>query len=59
ATLIRLGGHFAGGTVLHWADTEDRAGALLSGDIVQVASESYSGVWVTEAIRRRGDRGSR
>jgi glyoxylase-like metal-dependent hydrolase (beta-lactamase superfamily II) len=31
-TLLRLGGHFAGGQVLHW-----RAGdALLSGDIVQV-----------------------
>src|SRR5215212_9307885 len=39
ATLIRLGGHFAGGTVLHWADTEDGAGALLSGDIVQVAGD--------------------
>ena len=31
-TLIRCGGHFAGGTVLHDA----RAGALLAGDIVQV-----------------------
>jgi hypothetical protein len=31
-TLIRLGGHFAGGTVLHDAST----GSLLSGDIVQV-----------------------
>jgi glyoxylase-like metal-dependent hydrolase (beta-lactamase superfamily II) len=31
-TLIRCGGHFAGGTVLHHA----RADALLSGDIVQV-----------------------
>jgi hypothetical protein len=39
ATLIRLGGHFAGGTVLHWAGTADGAGALLSGDIVQVASD--------------------
>jgi hypothetical protein len=38
-TLIRLGGHFAGGTVLHWANTEDGAGALLSGDIVQVAAD--------------------
>lgn len=37
AKLIRAGGHFAGGTVLHWADTADGAGALLSGDIVQVA----------------------
>jgi glyoxylase-like metal-dependent hydrolase (beta-lactamase superfamily II) len=31
-TLIRCGGHFAGGTVLHWAG----GAALLSGDIVQV-----------------------
>jgi hypothetical protein len=35
-TLIRLGGHFAGGTVLHWAGGSDGAGTLLSGDIVQV-----------------------
>ena len=39
ATLIRLGGHFSGGTVLHWRDTEDSAGLLLAGDIVQVASD--------------------
>jgi hypothetical protein len=32
-TLIRCGGHFAGGTVLHRADGD---GSLLSGDIVQV-----------------------
>jgi hypothetical protein len=31
-TLIRCGGHFAGGQVLHWAER----GALLGGDIVQV-----------------------
>jgi glyoxylase-like metal-dependent hydrolase (beta-lactamase superfamily II) len=31
-TLVRCGGHFAGGTVLHWAEGD----ALLSGDIVQV-----------------------
>jgi glyoxylase-like metal-dependent hydrolase (beta-lactamase superfamily II) len=31
-TLVRCGGHFAGGTVLHWAAGR----ALLSGDIVQV-----------------------
>ena len=31
-TLIRLGGHFAGGQVLHWPAGD----ALLSGDIVQV-----------------------
>jgi hypothetical protein len=35
-TLIRTGGHFAGGTVLHWAQGGDGRGALLSGDIVQV-----------------------
>jgi hypothetical protein len=35
-TLVRCGGHFAGGTVLHWRDGSDGAGALLSGDIVQV-----------------------
>jgi hypothetical protein len=35
-TLIRLGGHFAGGTVLHWAAGSGGRGTLLSGDIVQV-----------------------
>jgi glyoxylase-like metal-dependent hydrolase (beta-lactamase superfamily II) len=35
-TLVRCGGHFAGGTVLHWPEGGDGAGALLSGDIVQV-----------------------
>ncbi|MET0430260.1 MAG: MBL fold metallo-hydrolase, partial [Microvirga sp.] len=39
ATLLRLGGHFAGGTVLHWAQGADGAGVLLSGDIVQVAAD--------------------
>jgi hypothetical protein len=38
-TLINLGVHFAGGQVLHWADGEGGAGALLSGDIVQVVSD--------------------
>jgi hypothetical protein len=32
-TLIRGGGHFPGGTMLHWAEGD---GALLSGDIIQV-----------------------
>lgn len=36
ATLIRAGGHFPGGTVLHWAQAAEGAGALLAGDIVQV-----------------------
>jgi hypothetical protein len=35
-TLILCGGHFAGGTVLHWATGGDGRGALLSGDIVQL-----------------------
>ncbi|MFF5992434.1 MBL fold metallo-hydrolase [Prauserella flavalba] len=35
-TLVNLGVHFAGGTVLHWRDGADGAGALFSGDIVQV-----------------------
>jgi len=35
-TLVRCGGHFAGGTVLHWAAGAGGAGALLTGDIVQV-----------------------
>jgi len=35
-TLVRCGGHFAGGTVLHWGPGAAGAGALLSGDIVQV-----------------------
>jgi hypothetical protein len=35
-TLIRAGGHFPGGTVLHWAEGADGNGVLLPGDIVQV-----------------------
>jgi hypothetical protein len=35
-TLLRCGGHFAGGTVLHWAGGAGGRGVLLSGDIVQV-----------------------
>lgn len=35
-TLVRCGGHFAGGTVLHWADGAGGRGALLAGDIVMV-----------------------
>jgi glyoxylase-like metal-dependent hydrolase (beta-lactamase superfamily II) len=38
-TLLRLGGHFAGGSVLHWAQGAQGHGALLSGDIVQVAAD--------------------
>ncbi|MBI3665389.1 MAG: MBL fold metallo-hydrolase [Acidobacteria bacterium] len=38
-TLIRCGGHFPGGTVLHWAAGAEGRGALLSGDILQVAQD--------------------
>lgn len=38
-TLIRCGEHFAGGTVLHWADGADGRGALLTGDIIQVVRD--------------------
>ena len=38
-TLVRAGGHYPGGTVLHWADGNGGAGALLSGDIVQVVAD--------------------
>lgn len=36
-TLIRCGGHFPGGTVLHWRSALAGRGALMSGDIVMVA----------------------
>jgi hypothetical protein len=35
-TLVRAGGHYAGGTVLHWPGGAGGRGALLVGDIVQV-----------------------
>lgn len=35
-TLIRCGGHFPGGTVLHWAGGAGGKGALLTGDVIQV-----------------------
>jgi glyoxylase-like metal-dependent hydrolase (beta-lactamase superfamily II) len=38
-TLVRCGGHFAGGTVLHWAGGAGGKGALLSGDILQVVAD--------------------
>ncbi len=38
-TLIRAGGHFKGGTVMHWPAGADGRGALLSGDILQVAQD--------------------
>ena len=38
-TLIRGGGHFEGGTVLHWPAGAAGKGVLLSGDILQVVSD--------------------
>jgi glyoxylase-like metal-dependent hydrolase (beta-lactamase superfamily II) len=38
-TLIRCGGHFAGGAVLRWAAGCGGRGALLSGDILQVVED--------------------
>ena len=41
-TLIRCGGHYPGGQVLHWAAGAGGKGALLSGDIVQVVQDNKS-----------------
>jgi hypothetical protein len=38
-TLLRLGGHFPGGTVLHWAGGAQGKGALLTGDVIQVGQD--------------------
>jgi hypothetical protein len=40
-TLVRLGGHFEGGAVLHWADWDGGRGVLLSGDILQVVPSGH------------------
>jgi glyoxylase-like metal-dependent hydrolase (beta-lactamase superfamily II) len=37
--LIHCGGHFEGGTVLHWPAGANGKGALLSGDIIQVVAD--------------------
>ncbi|QDT78509.1 hypothetical protein Mal35_19580 [Gimesia maris] len=38
-TLIRCGGHFDGGTVLHWPAGAGGKGVLLSGDIIHVVQD--------------------
>jgi hypothetical protein len=38
-TLIRGGGHFEGGTVLHWREGAEGRGAMLVGDIIQVVPD--------------------
>ena len=37
--LLRLGGHFAGAQVLHWAAGAEGQGVLLAGDILQVVQD--------------------
>jgi hypothetical protein len=38
-TLVRLGGHFPGSTVLHWAHAADGKGVLLTGDTIMVVPD--------------------
>ncbi len=38
-TLIRLGGHFPGATVLYWTTNADKDGVLLTGDTIQVVAD--------------------
>ena len=39
ATIIRCGGHFEGGSVLHWAAGVGGKGILLPGDVIQVVPD--------------------
>lgn len=43
-TLVRLGGHFPGGTVLHWPQGAEGQGVLLAGDIIYVVADR---AWVS------------
>jgi glyoxylase-like metal-dependent hydrolase (beta-lactamase superfamily II) len=38
-TLIRCGGHFAGSTILHWADGADGQGAIFTADTIMVVPD--------------------
>jgi hypothetical protein len=38
--LHNLGGHFEGGSILHWPDGANKKGALLTGDIIQVVPDN-------------------
>lgn len=38
-TIVRLGGHFPGSTVLHWAKGAEGKGALLTGDTIYVVQD--------------------
>jgi len=43
-SLLRLGGHFSGASVLHWPAGSDGRGSLLVGDIVSVTADNQ---WLT------------
>lgn len=43
-TLLKAGGHFAGGTVCHWEGGTNGAGTLLTGDVIQVVADKR---WVS------------
>ncbi|GAM12895.1 MBL fold metallo-hydrolase [Mesobacillus selenatarsenatis] len=43
-TLYRLGGHFSGGSVLHWENDVSKQGVLLTGDIIQIVADRQ---WVS------------
>lgn len=43
-TLVKLGGHFSGSTVLHWGNGANGKGAMLTGDTITVVSNSK---WVS------------
>ena len=38
-TLIKAGGHFAGGTICHWVSGTKGLGTLLTGDVIQVVAD--------------------
>ncbi|MEA4909412.1 MAG: hypothetical protein VB089_17440 [Anaerolineaceae bacterium] len=38
-TLVRCGGHFSGGTVLHWPAGAEGRGVLLTGDIIHIVQD--------------------
>jgi glyoxylase-like metal-dependent hydrolase (beta-lactamase superfamily II) len=40
--LVRTGGHFAGGTIMHWRAGAEGSGALLTGDVAMVAMDRRS-----------------
>ncbi|MEI5906833.1 hypothetical protein WAK64_07140 [Bacillus spongiae] len=43
-TIHRIGGHYKGGSVLHWESGNDQKGVLLTGDIIQVVADQR---WVS------------